>query len=93
MRYYICYGNSDDMAWYDPNIIITSEKLAKYIMKDLALKWWIKEHAVFEAFPGLEQYYYNEETNTKYYKFKTTYNFWDRHRIFGIQLIENNNDS
>jgi hypothetical protein len=92
MRYYICYGNSDDMVWHDPNIIITSEKLAKYIMKNIALKWWIKEHAVFEAFLGLEQYYYNEETNTKYYKFKTTYNFWDRHRIFGIQLIENNND-
>lgn len=93
MRYYICYGSNDDMAWYDPNIIITSEKLAKYIMKDLALKWWIKEHIIFEAFPDLEQYYYNEETNTKYYKFKTTYNFWDRHMIFGIQLIENNNDS
>ena len=93
MRYYICYGNSDDMAWYDPNTIITSEKLAEYIMNNLALKWWINEHAVFEAFPGLEQYYYNKETNTKYYKFRTAYNFWDRYRIFGIQLIENNNDS
>ena len=93
MRYCICYGNSDDMAWYDPNTIITSEKLAKYIMNDLALKWWINEHTCFDAFPGLKQYYYNEETNTKYYKFKTTYNFWDCHMIFGIQLIENNNDS
>lgn len=91
MRYNICYGSSDNIGWYNTDTIITSEKLAEYIMNDLAFRWWINEHDFFEAFPGLKQYYYNKETNTKYYEFKKTYNFWDCHMIFGIKLIENDN--